>query len=38
MNMIAKAFAMYMGGSKDKRTARPSAPHAPGTRLVRKAK
>ena len=36
--MIAKAFALYMGGPKDKRTARPRAPYQPNTRLVRKDK
>ena len=36
--MIAKAFAMYMGGPQDKRVRRPSAPWAPNTRLARKAK
>jgi len=38
MTMIAKAFAIYMGGHKDRRFARPSAPYPPEMRPVRKDK
>jgi len=34
--MIAKAFAMYMGGSNRKRTVRHAAPYGPSARPVRK--
>lgn len=36
--MIAKAFAMYMGSSKDKRTARPRTTRRIETRPVRRVK
>jgi hypothetical protein len=36
MRMIAKAFAMYMGGSKHKRTARPREARRSETRPVRR--